>query len=169
MSSKDSINNELKSLRKEFDLEKKTDISLTPLSIKYLEEKLSNTDDQYEKVEFFRLLSMEYVRYGLNGKATEVYMLRCELFPEDPLSWIALAEHNIWYEENYIDAKVAAEIAIKKANANGKFIRHAYNNLARAAKGQKDYDLLEKTLKKLLTIQNKWGQTPLKEALRMLF
>lgn len=157
----EKIREKIKNLRAEYKLDK--DKYSYPPSLEYLENLLkdvkeSENEDVNNIFDLYGTLSMEYVRYKMNDKALKILKDRIDAYRDNPLSWIALAEHLIFFEENYQEAKKVSEMAIQVAKEKGKFIRHAYNNLARSSRKLADYSLLENTIKEIMKIRTLPGR-----------
>ncbi len=129
-----------------------------PASIGYLLGLIESTADEETRFELYGLLSNEYARLGMRAEATMAMENCAREFSQDPVSWIALAEHLIFIDNNYAAAKEVVQTAISKAKESGHFLRHAYNNLARVARNLEDYKLLEETLVTLTRIKTMPGR-----------
>ena len=125
----------------------------TPKTIIYLQSLILTTDDKDDRFDLAGLLCMEFTRYNMHSDATRTLENLAREFSDDPVAWIGLAEHLIFGEEDYDRALTVSRIAIECARNAGRFVRDAYQNLARAARGIGDYDLLEDTLVSLLRIR----------------
>lgn len=133
----------------------------TPPSIEYLVKSLEAVDEFDDKDDVFDLygnLCMEYIKYKMFDKALHLFHDRTNVFKENPIAWISLAEHLIFFEKDYAEAKRISKIAVNVSKEKGQFIRHAYNNLARSARGVEDYKLLENTLSDIMKIHTLPGR-----------
>jgi hypothetical protein len=141
------LRSKLKTLRSEYT---GTHHNEVPLSIKFLED-LASTDKIDEKIELLNYLSMEYARYGMKDKQEEIIRQITILSPDNPVSWVGLAEYLINESKSLDEALLAAKKAVTIASEKGVLIRYAHNAQARVAKKICDYPLLEKTIEFLLS------------------
>lgn len=150
------LQSKLKALRSEYTGKHPNDV---PLSIKFLED-LASTDKIKidEKIELLDCLSMEYARYGKREKQEEVIRQITILSPDNPVSWVGLAEYLINDNKSLEEALLAAQKAVTIATEKGVLVRFAHNTQARVAKKICDYPLLEKTIEFLLSYKPKNNQ-----------
>jgi tetratricopeptide (TPR) repeat protein len=118
-------------------------------SIKYLQDLLA-TATLNEKSLLLNFLAMEYARYGMWEKEEGVVRQLTVLFPNNPASWVGLAEHLVVANKSLDEAVVAAQKAIEVANEQNALVRYSLNAQARVARKICDYSLLEETIKKLI-------------------
>lgn len=159
MNSSETLRKEVKRLRIAY--QENPGRYVKPPSIEYLEDLLKTTgacEDDYDVFDLYGSLCMEYIKYKMYANALEILETRAKRYKDNPISWISLAEHLNFFEKNYSEAKRISLIAIQVAKQNGKFLRYAYNNLARAARNLGDYELLESSISEIIKIRTLPGR-----------
>ena len=99
------------------------------------------------------LLAGEYCAHDLLEKWEDLARFETKLFPDEPVPWISLAGFLLHAKEDLVEALATVDVAIKKAEQKGEWVRHAYCTRARIARAMEDFGLLEATIKHLIDYQ----------------
>lgn len=105
---------------------------------------------QEERGGIYGLLAIELQEHGKYDEAEMVIRERIALEPEIPDAWISLALHFLYCTQELDKALSAINVALKKAEAERNFFRHAHLERIRIAIAMKAYSIVEESLIQLI-------------------
>jgi tetratricopeptide (TPR) repeat protein len=127
------------------------DVALTKPTVAYLLGALNATASDEDTADLLQLLALEYRKFGIHDKELQAIEEAIRLRPDDPMPHIAWSSSCL-HRDLYKDAREAAQKAVSKSEASGRFRRHSLQTLARTLTALREFNDLEMVIEKLIQL-----------------
>lgn len=120
-------------------------------AITYLRLQLDIADAKEDIAFLYHMIADQHSFYGHPGEKEKTLQEIIDLFPEATNSWISASCFYMYEHSDPEKAVNFAKIGLQVAEDTKCLVIHACNNLCRAAKLKGDYELMERTIMRLLS------------------